>query len=70
MDLLTAVMHELGHVLGYDHSEAGLMRESLVPGVRRLWGDGDLNGDEVLLDQLADTSPQDSPVDDFFTALV
>jgi hypothetical protein len=33
-------MHELGHVLGFEHSEAGLapdvMTESLLPGLRRL----------------------------------
>ncbi len=35
MDLLTVVMHELGHVLGYDHDEDGLMAETLATGVRR-----------------------------------
>ncbi len=34
MDLLTVVMHEMGHVLGYGHSEDGLMAGSLEPGVR------------------------------------
>lgn len=37
MDLLTVVMHELGHVLGFDHDASdNLMSESLLPGVRRL----------------------------------
>lgn len=41
MDLLTVVMHELGHVLGFDHDtghavSTGLMTESLGPGVRRV----------------------------------
>jgi hypothetical protein len=37
MDLLTVVMHELGHVLGFDHTEAeGLMDETLEVGVRCL----------------------------------
>jgi Ca2+-binding RTX toxin-like protein len=37
MDLLTVVMHELGHVLGFDHTEQeGLMAETLEVGVRYL----------------------------------
>jgi uncharacterized delta-60 repeat protein len=35
MDLLTAVMHELGHVLGHEHAPGGgLMAETLATGVR------------------------------------
>ncbi len=35
MDLLTVVMHELGHILGQDHDVEGVMAETLVAGVRR-----------------------------------
>jgi hypothetical protein len=36
VDLLTAVMHELGHVLGWGHAEEDeLMGETLSPGVRQ-----------------------------------
>ena len=35
MDLLSVVMHELGHLLGHDHETDGVMEESLAPGVRR-----------------------------------
>ena len=35
MDLLTAVMHELGHLLSHDHDKQGLMAETLAPGIRR-----------------------------------
>ena len=43
MDLLTAVMHELGHLLGRDHADdarspAALMSSSLSAGQRRLPG--------------------------------
>lgn len=35
MDLLTALEHELGHLLGRDHEEGGVMTETLSAGVRR-----------------------------------
>ena len=41
MDLLTVVLHELGHVLGFDHDDAArfaVMDEVLAPGVRYTLG--------------------------------
>jgi hypothetical protein len=35
IDLLTVVMHEVGHLLRYDHQERGVMAETLAAGVRR-----------------------------------
>ena len=36
MDLLTAIMYEMGHVLGEDHSGTSLMADTLAAGVRKI----------------------------------
>jgi hypothetical protein len=36
MDLLSVLMHELGHVYGYEHAADGVMAETLVAGTRQL----------------------------------
>ena len=34
VDLLTVLEHEIGHLLGYDHEEGGVMQETLAAGTR------------------------------------
>lgn len=55
VDLLTVLLHELGHVLGLDHGEtAGLMAPTLSEGTRRLPGMGEPahEGIEALIPSL------------------
>jgi len=35
MDPLTVLVHKLGHLLGYDHDDDGVMAEMLAAGVRQ-----------------------------------
>ncbi|QDU11901.1 Calx-beta domain-containing protein [Gimesia aquarii] len=44
VDLWSVIMHELGHLLGFEHENEGLMQDTLPPGVRRL-PDWELNID-------------------------
>jgi hypothetical protein len=38
MDLLTVLKHEMGHLLGYEHTNSGVMTDTLPPGTRRTPG--------------------------------
>jgi hypothetical protein len=42
IDLLTVVEHEMGHLLGAQHSDQGVMEKGLAPGERRDASAGDL----------------------------
>jgi hypothetical protein len=47
MDLLTTVMHEIGHVLGYEHGADELMQVTLAAGLREPKGGAQANPNEV-----------------------
>ena len=57
VDLLTVILHELGHLLGRDHEAEGLMDDTLPLGTRRLPDEslGDLA--QSLFAELEDTDP-------------
>ena len=65
MDLLTVVMHELGHVLGRDHDADGVMAESLAAGVRQT----DMEHDQMALVDQVFSPPVDHHADAWFWAL-
>ena len=52
IDLLTVVMHELGHILGFDHKETGVMAETLAAGSRPIQS-SDLSSYDLVFADLA-----------------
>ena len=46
-DLVSALSHEMGHLLGYDHDETALMDETLAAGVRELPGQSDAAAPDI-----------------------
>jgi hypothetical protein len=56
VDLRTVILHELGHLLGFDHTEDGLMQETLSPGVRYL-SDWESATDEFFSALTDETAP-------------
>jgi hypothetical protein len=77
MDLLTVVMHELGHVFGYqdmdpETNDAEIMNESLDEGVRYLPEDTFTDNDNHNSDNLVsmDMTPDESAADEALGSLV
>ncbi len=70
VDLLTVIMHEFGNALGHDHSDGGVMDESLPLGTRRVWDDESLLDDSGELGTLLDAADLATPaIDDYFAAI-
>lgn len=54
MDLLSVLEHEVGHLLSHDHSEGGVMSETLAPGVRVAFDSVDVGDPNVFTAQTTD----------------
>ncbi len=52
IDLLTALAHEIGHLLGHDHEDDAVMIDTLPTGIRRMPGSTDVNDWSAILDML------------------
>ncbi|MDY0170116.1 MAG: FG-GAP-like repeat-containing protein, partial [Thermoguttaceae bacterium] len=69
IDLLTVVMHELGHLVGYGHTQSGLMQPALDPGIRWL-PDSATGTDFTVTEVLSDDASLDpSQLDAYFASL-
>jgi len=68
VDLLTVILHELGHVVGYEHDDDGVMAATLPPGVRRVWDDSFGALSDAELPQWISDDHRDLPAafDEFF----
>ncbi len=61
-------MHEMGHLLGIDHAERGLMQDELAAGVRRIPQQSDL-AMMLALEQSVGKRRNWRAVDGFFSEL-
>jgi hypothetical protein len=52
MDLLTVLEHEVGHLLGREHEETGVMADTLEPGIRRIPTAGEVGDWSAIVDLL------------------
>ena len=68
IDLLSVLVHEMGHILGYGHADNGWMEDTLAVGVRSLLEVDHVDALESTFEKIEDSVLSTKSVDAYFAA--